>query len=185
MLSFNVVPKLTSHTHRSFSFILPAAYFLAKGQVGRNVRWKLLAIAGGIGFQGFLGWYMVKSGLSEEILNTPGAVPRVSQYRLAMHLGAALLLYTGMVHTAFGVMRDWKFAHGEGKAAGVEVKNLMSVLNDPKVKKFGRWASVVGGLVLLTAVSGKRIIFADGTCFPVLTQLLSRQVHLLRDSMRV
>lgn len=98
---------------------------------------------------------MVKSGLSQEILETPGAVPRVSQYRLAMHLGAALLLYTGMVHTAIGIKRDWKFAHGEGKTAGVEVKNLKNVLDQPAVRRFGRWAGVVGAMVLFTAVSGE------------------------------
>lgn len=42
--------------------------------------------------QGALGWYMVKSGL--ETKDDPNAVPRVSQYRLAAHLGSAMLLYT-------------------------------------------------------------------------------------------
>jgi cytochrome c oxidase assembly protein subunit 15 len=126
-----------------------------KGKVGPNVRWKLLAIAGGIGFQGFLGWYMVSSGLSEEIMTTPGAVPRVSQYRLAMHLGAALLLYTGMLHTALSISKDWKYAMGQGKTAGVEVKSLLDVLNQPSVRRFGKWASVVKGMVLFTAISGE------------------------------
>ncbi|KAH9907128.1 cytochrome oxidase assembly protein-domain-containing protein [Fomitopsis serialis] len=36
-----------------------------------------------------LGWYMVKSGLEDSLMDTPGAVPRVSQYRLAAHLGTA------------------------------------------------------------------------------------------------
>lgn len=48
-----------------------------------------------LGFQGFLGWYMVKSGLSEPVKQTD--VPRVSQYRLAAHLGSALLLYVGFL----------------------------------------------------------------------------------------
>ena len=97
----------------------------------------------------------MKSGLSEEILSTPGAVPRVSQYRLAMHLGAALLLYTGMVHTAIGINRDWKYAMGQGKTAGVEVKNLMNVLDQPAVRRFGKWAGLVTAAVLFTAVSGE------------------------------
>jgi len=126
-----------------------------KGKVGPNVRWKLLAIAGGIGFQGFLGWYMVSSGLSEDIMTTPGAVPRVSQYRLAMHLGAALLLYTGMLHTALSISKDWKYAMGQGKTAGVEAKSLLAVLNQPSVRRFGKWASVVTGMVLFTAISGE------------------------------
>jgi len=42
--------------------------------------------------QGALGWYMVKSGLEENA--DEHAVPRVSQYRLAAHLGSALILYS-------------------------------------------------------------------------------------------
>lgn len=45
-------------------------------------------------FQGLLGWYMVKSGLEKPKVETD--VPRVSQYRLAAHLGSALLLYIFM-----------------------------------------------------------------------------------------
>lgn len=39
-----------------------------------------------------MGWYMVKSGLEEK--PGPNDVPRVSQYRLATHLGLATALYT-------------------------------------------------------------------------------------------
>ena len=52
--------------------------------------------------QGLLGWYMVKSGLEDR----PGAstVPRVSQYRLAAHLGTALALYSSMLYTSLGLL---------------------------------------------------------------------------------
>lgn len=46
------------------AFLLPTIYFLARGKVARGTRWKLMAIALGIGFQGALGWFMVKSGLT-------------------------------------------------------------------------------------------------------------------------
>lgn len=46
------------------TFLLPAIYFLSRGYVAKGSRWKLLAIAGGIGFQGALGWFMVRSGLA-------------------------------------------------------------------------------------------------------------------------
>lgn len=45
-----------------------------------------------LGFQGFLGWYMVKSGLEEKQVYTHE--PRVSQYRLAAHLGTAMAFYS-------------------------------------------------------------------------------------------
>ena len=44
--------------------------------------------------QGLLGWFMVKSGLEEP---APTDIPRVSQYRLASHLGSAFLLYSLML----------------------------------------------------------------------------------------
>lgn len=47
--------------------------------------------------QGLLGWYMVKSGLDEDIQAQTSAVPRVSQYRLCAHLGSALALYSMML----------------------------------------------------------------------------------------
>ena len=72
-----------------------------------------------IGAQGALGWYMVKSGLEDSLMDIPGAVPRVSQYRLAAHLGTALVLYAGMFWTGLSVIKDWKFAKN-GVLAGVK-----------------------------------------------------------------
>jgi heme A synthase len=46
---------------------------------------------------------MVKSGLEEEIITT-NSVPRVSQYRLAAHLGSAFLIYIGMLTTGWDVL---------------------------------------------------------------------------------
>ncbi|XP_071511026.1 heme A synthase COX15-like [Diadema antillarum] len=43
---------------------------------------------------GLLGWFMVKSGLEEPAKHD---IPRVSQYRLAAHLGSAFLLYSLML----------------------------------------------------------------------------------------
>ncbi|XP_064599901.1 heme A synthase COX15-like isoform X2 [Liolophura sinensis] len=74
------------------AFLLPAAYFLKKGWIAKAMKARLGIMAGLLGFQGFLGWYMVKSGLQEK--PGPNDVPRVSQYRLAAHLGSAFLLYT-------------------------------------------------------------------------------------------
>jgi cytochrome c oxidase assembly protein subunit 15 len=102
---------------------------------------KLLAIGLGIGFQGALGWYMVQSGLEQEIIDT-NAVPRVSQYRLAAHLSAALLLYVGMVSTAIGLRRD-----------------LRGALPSPLAPK--RLTHLALGMVFLTAVSGAFVAGLD------------------------
>jgi cytochrome c oxidase assembly protein subunit 15 len=66
-------------------FIIPFVYFLLRKQLSRATIKKsiLLLVLGG--FQGFLGWYMVKSGLVDR--------PDVSHYRLAMHLSTAFLTF--------------------------------------------------------------------------------------------
>ena len=66
-------------------FIIPFLYFLFTKQLsGPTIRKSLVLLALGA-FQGFLGWYMVKSGLVD--------IPAVSHYRLAMHLITAFITF--------------------------------------------------------------------------------------------
>lgn len=103
----------------------------------------------GIGAQGVIGWYMVKSGLEQEIIDTKG-VPRVSQYRLAAHLTAALLLYIGMLHTALGLRRDIKLSGGND-----------ALWSAPAVRRYRGLVGLAGGMVLFTAVSGAFVAGLD------------------------
>ncbi|WP_417876163.1 COX15/CtaA family protein [Winogradskyella sediminis] len=66
-------------------FIIPFVYFLIKKRLSKSTIKKsvILLLLGG--FQGFLGWYMVKSGLVDE--------PNVSHFRLAAHLTTAFLTF--------------------------------------------------------------------------------------------
>ena len=66
-------------------FLMPFLYFCILRQISKPLIIKMIAI-GILGFlQGFLGWYMVKSGLVNN--------PHVSHYRLAAHLLCALFIY--------------------------------------------------------------------------------------------
>jgi len=56
------------------------------------------------GFQGLLGWYMVKSGLDKETFSKENSLPRVSQYWLAAHLTSAIVLYTGLFSSALNFL---------------------------------------------------------------------------------
>lgn len=94
------------------AFILPGLFFAARGMLSKNIARRSLIIGGLIGFQGALGWYMVKSGLDEQLMQTPGATPRVSQYRLAAHLGSAFLIYTGAFMTGLKVFTDYSISKG-------------------------------------------------------------------------
>ena len=96
---------------------------------------------------------MVQSGLEPANFAADGAVPRVSQYRLAAHLGAALVLYAGMFAAAGAVKADWRFAR-EGSWGRLSDGRSWEVLRNPIVRRFKVHAAVVTGLILLTALSG-------------------------------
>lgn len=70
-------------------FLLPLLFFMFTKQLSRPLTYKLLFVFALGGLQGFMGWYMVQSGLAERV--------DVSQYRLAAHLGLAILIF-GMVY---------------------------------------------------------------------------------------
>jgi cytochrome c oxidase assembly protein subunit 15 len=65
-------------------FLVPFLYFLAAGRLARPLTWKLSGIFALGALQGFLGWYMVASGLADRI--------SVSQYRLALHMTLAVAI---------------------------------------------------------------------------------------------
>ena len=66
-------------------FIIPFFYFLIKRKLSKKLIRQCLVILFMGGFQGFLGWWMVKSGLIDN--------PDVSHYRLAIHLVTAFLTF--------------------------------------------------------------------------------------------
>ena len=66
-------------------FLIPFLYFLVRKQLSKVTVRKCLILLGLGGFQGFLGWYMVISGLVDN--------PDVSHYRLAMHLTTAFITF--------------------------------------------------------------------------------------------
>ena len=78
-------------------FLLPFLWFLARGRIARPVlpHLVLMFLLGGL--QGFVGWWMVKSGLVGRT--------DVSQYRLVAHLGMALLILGYMLWIALGLLR--------------------------------------------------------------------------------
>lgn len=78
------------------AFFVPFVSFLALKWVDRRLALKLLIMFILGGLQGVLGWFMVKSGLVDR--------PDVSQYRLAAHLGAALLIYGYILWVAWGLL---------------------------------------------------------------------------------
>ena len=138
------------------TFVLPLAYFAARRRLARTLRVPLISMAALLGAQGALGWYMVRSGLEEPVASGGGenAVPRVSQYRLAAHLGTALALYAGMFAGALSVIADWRFARDGAWGRLRDGRTWDGVLRNPLVRRFKAHATIVTGLVFLTALSG-------------------------------
>jgi cytochrome c oxidase assembly protein subunit 15 len=77
-------------------FLVPFLWFLVKGKIRRGLTPRLFFMFILGGFQGLLGWYMVKSGLVDN--------PHVSQYRLTAHLLAAIAIYALIVWTALDLL---------------------------------------------------------------------------------
>ena len=77
-------------------FAVPFLYFLLRGRISRRLAPRLAGLFVLGGLQGALGWYMVESGLSGRI--------EVSQYRLAAHLVAAVIIYIAMLWVALDLL---------------------------------------------------------------------------------
>jgi heme a synthase len=70
-------------------FIIPFAFFMYKKILSHNLKLQLTFISLIILLQGLFGWYMVKSGLSD---NTT-----VSHYRLSLHLFTAFVIFSSLI----------------------------------------------------------------------------------------
>jgi len=106
-------------------FIVPFAWFAWKGAIKKQEwpRFVVLFLLGGL--QGFIGWWMVQSGLEVRV--------SVSQYRLAIHLGAAILLLAAILWIALEYLRDLKAPvqparRAFGLAALIYVQMLLGAL---------------------------------------------------------
>lgn len=91
-------------------FLLPFLYFLWKKKLDKEwIRKSLFLFALG-GLQGFLGWYMVKSGLTERT--------SVSHYRLAVHLIAAFITFGFTFWYALQLMFEKRESNAANKMSG-------------------------------------------------------------------
>ena len=138
------------------TFVLPGLYFVARRHVSKPMSLRLFGIAGLIGFQGFLGWWMVKSGLKNDLF-APGSHPRVSQYRLAAHLGAAFIVYVTMLQSGLSILRTNKILSKEVFAANF----TLSAPRHPALRPFKLATAALCALVFTTAMSGALVAGLD------------------------
>lgn len=118
-------------------FAGPFAYFVLRGYISKRLGLRLSALMTMGAAQGFVGWWMVKSGLEEP--ETEYIQPRVSPYRLAAHLTSAFAIYSGLFWTALSVVSPYPSAAGEAGSAAMRVR---------------QFAVPVAAIVGITAISG-------------------------------
>lgn len=102
-----------------------------------------------------MGWYMVKSGLSQALMEEPGAVPRVSQNRLTAHLATAIAIYGTTIFAAADIIRQNKLANGTFP------KETAKMLNNPALRRFRIFSHSLGALILFTALTGGLVAGLD------------------------
>lgn len=137
------------------SFVLPAIYFVSRRKVSANMSLRFLGISLLIAGQGAMGWYMVKSGLKDDLF-APGSHPRVSQYRLTAHLGTAFICYTAMLWNGISILRTNALLSHPHRAYE-EVTHLLS----PTLSPFRKSVAGLALLVFTTAMSGGLVAGLD------------------------
>ena len=110
-------------------FLAPLLWFMARRQIPPGYAWKLFGIFVLGGLQGAMGWYMVKSGLVDDV--------RVSQFRLTAHLALALAIFAAMFWVGLTL-----------------VDPARARISGPARRSARTWSLGVLALVCLTIVSG-------------------------------
>ncbi len=107
--------------------LFPWIYFNIRKRLDRKTNLRILGLFTLGGLQGFLGWYMVQSGLVD--------IPQVSHFRLAAHLSLALLTMCATIWVALDL------------TYGSRSKNSSA----PKLLRITRWSL---GLICLQILYG-------------------------------
>ena len=92
-------------------YLIPLLFFSIKKVIKKNSLISLYVILILIFFQGFIGWYMVKSGLTERI--------NVSHYRLSLHLTLAFIIF---------ILLLWNYLKYKNQQISIHSKKLPSYI---------------------------------------------------------
>ena len=101
-------------------FALPFAVFWVMGKLEKPLKPRLFALLALGGLQGFIGWWMVSSGLTERT--------DVSQYRLATHLTMASIIFAGTMWVARGLAPHHGRSASTGTRRGAMILAFMVLL---------------------------------------------------------
>ncbi|WP_372397652.1 COX15/CtaA family protein [Azospirillum sp. HJ39] len=108
-------------------FLVPFLRFWMQGRIAPDLWPKLAGLFLLGGLQGGIGWFMVKSGLVD--------APNVSHYRLALHLGTAIVIYALLLRTALGLLDPLPLAGWRPETAAL--------------RRHARWSLTLVGLTIV------------------------------------
>lgn len=137
--------------------LIPTIYFIARRRVSFPMARNLVLINLGIVSQGIVGWWMVASGLKDDLF-AKGAHPRVSQYRLATHLALAFSVYSAMLWNGLQILRE---RHLLLATQPNRAQSFISRLSSPNLRSFRIAAAALTALVSVTVVSGALVAGLD------------------------
>jgi cytochrome c oxidase assembly protein subunit 15 len=80
------------------AYAVPLVWFWLRGKIPAGYKLPLVGLLVLGGLQGYMGWFMVQSGLVDR--------PSVSHYRLAAHLGLAFLIFCLLLKTALSLKKN-------------------------------------------------------------------------------
>ncbi|KAJ4018145.1 Cytochrome c oxidase assembly protein cox15 [Fusarium irregulare] len=137
------------------TFVIPTAYLVARRKVTPKMALNLAGISALIGFQGIIGWWMVKSGLKDDLF-APGSHPRVSQYRLTTHLATAFVCYSWMLLSGLTVLRTRRWLMNPAAAM-----KQIGEMSQPGLRTMRRVVFALAALTFTTAMSGGLVAGLD------------------------
>ncbi len=141
-----------------FAFAGPLVYFGARGMIPRHMYGRMALLFSLGGAQGLIGWWMVKSGLGKDVLESNKEI-RVSPYRLATHLSMAFTTYGLLLWTGLEVLRPTS-----ATVEAVVMKNGATSLTPDLLKhtrKLRGMSAVNLALVATTVLSGAYVAGND------------------------
>lgn len=138
-------------------FAGPFLWFLARGKIVGELRWRLAGIFALGALQGFVGWWMVSSGLVHRV--------EVAPERLAIHLLLASLTLAAVLWTAAGLVPNYRDSLGAGASQLRAEASAILVLVLVQIGLGGLVAGLRAGLVY------NEWPLMDGRLIPPLDQL--------------
>jgi heme a synthase len=99
-------------------FAFPLLWFWARGKITGALRWRLAGILALGALQGFVGWWMVSSGLVHRV--------EVAQERLTIHLLLACVTFAAVLWTAAGLLPNYRDSLGcDARSLRVEASAIL------------------------------------------------------------